>query len=426
MRLKQVSIENYRAIDQLELLLHPQLTVLHGDNGHGKTSVLSAIAVGLGRIPTLLPGVSGISFLKTDLRGWGPMRIELSTTDGITWDMQRGPWSRRAIGTRELRKEIDKIVEADMARDEKHPAALPILAFYDTDRAVFEIPQRRRGFTQEFSRYQALDGAFSVRTNFRGFFIWFHTKENEELRLQRQLRDFSFQLKELRAVRDAITGVLNGVSELHTELNPLRFVLSVNTEGGKRETLEIAQLSGGYRIMLALVADLARRMAQGNPHLDNPLESEAVVLIDEVDLHLHPKWQQRVLSDLLRTFPNAQFIVSTHSPQVLTTVKPEHVVELYREGVSVFAGGAAGHTYGATAGDVLTVVMGTEERPPGNEFVNALNEYMRLVGEGLGESEDALHLRSKLEALSPTDSALDRAEIAIRRRKIMQNLQQIP
>ena len=426
MRLKQVSIENYRAIDQLELLLHPQLTVLHGDNGHGKTSVLSAIAVGLGRIPTLLPGVSGISFLKTDLRGWGPMRIELSTTDGITWDMQRGPWSRRAIGTRELRKEIDKIVEADMGRDEKHPAALPILAFYDTDRAVFEIPQRRRGFTQEFSRYQALDGAFSVRTNFRGFFIWFHTKENEELRLQRQLRDFSFQLKELRAVRDAITGVLNGVSELHTELNPLRFVLSVNTEGGKRETLEIAQLSGGYRIMLALVADLARRMAQGNPHLDNPLESEAVVLIDEVDLHLHPKWQQRVLSDLLRTFPNAQFIVSTHSPQVLTTVKPEHVVELYREGVSVFAGGAAGHTYGATAGDVLTVVMGTEERPPGNEFVNALNEYMRLVGEGLGESEDALHLRSKLEALSPTDSALDRAEIAIRRRKIMQNLQQIP
>ena len=354
------------------------------------------------------------------------MRIELSTTDGITWDMQRGPWSRRAIGTRELRKEIDKIVEADMGRDEKHPAALPILAFYDTDRAVFEIPQRRRGFTQEFSRYQALDGAFSVRTNFRGFFIWFHTKENEELRLQRQLRDFSFQLKELRAVRDAITGVLNGVSELHTELNPLRFVLSVNTEGGKRETLEIAQLSGGYRIMLALVADLARRMAQGNPHLDNPLESEAVVLIDEVDLHLHPKWQQRVLSDLLRTFPNAQFIVSTHSPQVLTTVKPEHVVELYREGVSVFAGGAAGHTYGATAGDVLTVVMGTEERPPGNEFVNALNEYMRLVGEGLGESEDALHLRSKLEALSPTDSALDRAEIAIRRRKIMQNLQQLP
>ena len=423
MRLRKVTIENYRAIDHLELLLHPQLTVLHGDNGHGKTSVLSAIAVGLGRVPTLLPEVSGISFLKTDRRGWGPLRVELSTTDGITWDLQRGSLVRRTLGIRELRAQIEKIIDADKNGDVKQAIDLPILAFYDTDRAVFEIPQRRRGFSREFSRYQALEGAFSVRTNFRGFFIWFHAKENEELRLQRQLRNFNFQLKELRAVRDAINGMMNGVSGLHTELNPLRFVLSVNIEADKSETLEIAQLSGGYRIMLSLVADLARRMAQGNPHLDNPLESEAIVLIDEVDLHLHPKWQQRVLSDLMRTFPNSQFIVSTHSPQVLTTVKPEHVVELYREGSGIVAGGAGGHTYGATAGDVLTVVMGAEERPPGNEFVVALDNYMRLVGEGKGESEDALRLRSKLENLSPNDPALDRADIAIRRQQIMRNLE---
>ena len=102
--------------------------------------------------------------------------------------------------------------------------------------------------------------------------------------------------------------------------------------------------------MLALAADLARRMIQGNPHLDNPLESQAIVLIDEVDLHLHPSWQQRVLPDLIRTFPNAQFIVSTHSPQVLTTVKPEHIAELYREGNGIVAGPANSHTYGAEAG----------------------------------------------------------------------------
>ena len=432
MRLRKVTIENYRAIDHLELLLHPRLTVLHGDNGHGKTSVLSAIAVGLGRVPTLLPEVSGISFLKTDRRGRGPLRVELSTTDGITWDLQRAPlgirelrgqMARRPLGIRELRAQIEKIIDADINGDVKHAIDLPIFAFYDTDRAVFDIPQRRRGFSREFSRYQALEGAFSVRTNFRGFFIWFHAKENEELRVQRQLRNFNFQLKELRSVRDAINGMMNGVSGLHTELNPLRFVLSVDIGAGKSETLEIAQLSGGYRIMLSLVADLARRMAQGNPHLDNPLESEAIVLIDEVDLHLHPKWQQGVLSALMGTFPNSQFIVSTHSPQVLTTVKPEHVVELYREGSAIVAGGAGGHTYGATAGDVLTVVMGAEERPPGNEFVVALDNYMRLVGEGKGESEDALRLRSKLENLSPNDPALDRADIAIRRQNIMRNLE---
>ena len=113
--------------------------------------------------------------------------------------------------------------------------------------------------------------------------------------------------------------MLGDVSEPHMEMEPPRFMVTIET-GGKSEKLALDQLSGGYRAVLALAADLAWRMAQGNPHLDNPLESEAIVLIDEVDLHLHPSWQQRILDDLTRTFPNAQFIVSTHSPQVLTTV----------------------------------------------------------------------------------------------------------
>ena len=109
--------------------------------------------------------------------------------------------------------------------------------------------------------------------------------------------------------------------------------------------LELDQLSGGQRAVLALAADLAWRMAQGNPHLDGPLRSEAIVLIDEVELHLHPSWQQRILNDLRRTFPNAQFIVSTHSPQVLTTVEPKHIIELAREDGRIVAGPRmGGHT----------------------------------------------------------------------------------
>jgi len=104
-------------------------------------------------------------------------------------------------------------------------------------------------------------------------------------------------------------------------------------EGAKTEIFSLEQLSGGYRVMLALVMDLARRLAQANPHLEEPCESPAIVLIDEIDLHLHPKWQQRVLVDLIKTFPNTQFIVTTHSAPVLTTVKPENIVVLsYQEG----------------------------------------------------------------------------------------------
>ena len=159
-------------------------------------------------------------------------------------------------------------------------------------------------------------------------------------------------------MRQAISSMLPEVSDPRTESNPPRFIVSQKSEHGQVEKLSLDQLSGGYRIVLALAADLARRMVQGNPHLDDPLKSEAIVLIDEVELHLHPGWQQRILGDLQRTFPNAQFIVSTHSPQVLTTVEPQRIVELAREGDRIVAGAPAGATYGAEAGDVLSVVMG--------------------------------------------------------------------
>ena len=171
--------------------------------------------------------------------------------------------------------------------------------------------------------------------------------------------------------------------------------------------------------MLALAADLAWRMAQGNPHLDDPLASEAIVLIDEIELHLHPSWQQRVLPDLARTFPNTQFVVSTHSPHVLTSVRPDCIVELRRENGNIVAEPASAPTYGAEAGDVLAAVMGVSERPSGNEFVKCLGKYMRLVGRNQGESEEAISLRRELESLSPRDPALDRADVEIRRRKLM-------
>ena len=425
MKLARLEIENYRAIERLDLPLNPDLTVFHGDNAHGKTSILSAIAVGLGSIPRLLPGVSSIGFLKTDLRARRPLRVALTTTtEGIWWQrrMTAGGAGGRVISQRGLKEMVDAIVSADTEGLEPHE--LPIVAFYDTDRAVFDAPQRRRGFKPDFPRYEALEGALSVRTNFREFFQWFYAMENEELRAQRQQPFSGNGLKELDTVRSAITAMMPGVTQPRIKFRPLRFVVTVESERGEPEELSLDQLSGGYRIMLALAADLARRMAQGNPHLDDPLTSEAIVLIDEVELHLHPSWQQRVLTDLARTFPNTQFIVSTHSPQVLTTVSPDHIVRLRREGDSIVAEqeSVATATYGAEAGDVLSTVMGVDERPGGNEFVNALRDYMVLVGNGRGESEEAVSLRQKLESLSPRDPALDRADIEIRRRKLLKDM----
>ena len=426
MKLKSVEIENYRAIEKLKLPLDPSLTVLHGDNGYGKTSVLSAIAVGLGDEAMLGPFLDVfIYFCEGDWReGAENPRVSLTPMNGDVSERQ----GTRSVFERE-KEEIEmsgrrEIVEKALVGKSQENRKIPIGALYGTDRTVSDVPESvvsPRHLPRQVPRLDALKGALSARTDFEDLFAWFYFKEDEELREQKERRDFDYQLKEVSAVRQAISSMLPEVSDPRTESNPPRFVVSYKSEQGQVEKLSLDQLSGGYRIVLALAADLARRMVQGNPHLDDPLESEAIVLIDEVELHLHPGWQQRILGDLQRTFPNTQFIVSTHSPQVLTTVEPQRIVKLYWEDDRIVAGPPEGATYGAEAGDVLSVVMGVKERPE-NEFTKALDQYRRLVSEGKGESEEALVLRRKLEELSPRDYALNRADLEIRRRKMFKQM----
>ena len=451
MKLKLVEIDNFRAIEQLRLPLDPALTVLHGGNTCGKTSVLSAIAVGLGVIPDLLRDVSGVDFLETDLRaGESFVQVDLTTTEDDSWKRERRLGTKTDHGLDAgLRERLSEVTRAD--EEARSPVELPIVAFYRTNRGTFDgaLDNRSLRFTfgdavasgvrlyallaahEEMSarigsnryspRSEALKGALSAHTSFPELFTWFYAKENDELRDQKQRRDFGHRRKDLSAVRDAIVSMVDGVTEPRVEVDPLRFSVSVALPERGKQTLELDQLSGGQRAVLALAADLAWRMAQGNPHLEDPLTSEAIVLIDEIELHLHPSWQQRVLTDLRRTFPNAQFIVSTHSPQVLTTVEPEHIVELAREDGRVVAGSAGGWTYGAEAGDVLSVVMGVDERPA-NKFTEKLARYRRLIGDEQGESEEALALRRDLQQLSPDDPALGRADVEIRRRKLFREM----
>ena len=425
MKLKSVTIENYRAIENLVLPLDPSLTVLHGANGHGKTSVLSAIAVGLvGAVNFLGPDLhkSNIDFSEEDWReGAASPRIAVESTDGTIREREgdeaidEQKEAQRIAGNNAYRLGLDEVL-ATREREKD----MQIVTFYGTERTVSGVPEwviSQPGSRFKPSRLDALEGALAARTDFEGFLAWFYFKRYEELQEREDREDSDYQLKDVSVIRQAITSMLPEVSNPRIELNPLRFVVSQKSEEGRAEKLSLNQLSGGYRIVLALAADLARRMAQGNPHMDDPLQSEAIVLIDEIELHLHPAWQQRILGDLMRTFPKAQFIVTTHSPQVLTTVAPKRIVELYRDGDNILAGAPAGATYGAEAGDVLSVVMGVNERPD-NKFTTELEKYRHLIREGLWESEEALTLRESLEDMSPYDPALDRADLEIRRRKL--------
>ncbi len=415
MRLKRVVIENYRAISRLELHLHEQMNVFFGSNAEGKTSVLNAIATGMGAILTLLPKVASVDFRKTDHRGTKPIRVELETRDGLQWE--RRP---KRGGFDSLRARLEGVLAGDPS--ETQPENLPIIAFYDTDRAVPDRPLTPSRFGAAFRRFEALEGALAAGSAFPAFLKWFRAKEHEELGTRNEKKDFDYVLPDLNAARSAIQSMVPEIRSLRIAFRPLRLEVTCQSDGGGKERLGLSQLSGGYRMMLALAGDLARRMAQGNPHLDDPLQSEAVVLIDEVDLHLHPSWQQRVLPDLMRTFPNAQFLVSTHSPQVLTTVEADRIVHLVREDGELGAYEAEASTYGARASDALRKVMKVDERPAGNGFVKDLRRYLDMVADGKGESPTARRLREQLVDIAPQDPDLVRAELEIRRQHVMRNL----
>jgi len=156
-------------------------------------------------------------------------------------------------------------------------------------------------------------------------------------------------------------------------------------------------LSDGVRTMLALVADVARRCASLNPQLSDQasLQTPGVLIIDEVDMHLHPRWQQQVLGLLQGAFPALQIIVSTHSPHVLSTVEKSSIRVLRAEENEVSVETPLLQTRGVESADVLAAVMGVDPIPQVEES-KKLSAYRALIEDGKSEGPDALTLRRHL------------------------------
>jgi predicted ATP-binding protein involved in virulence len=324
-KLKNVSLENFRSKASSCLELGSRLTLLIGENGTGKTTFLDAIAIALGEILTYLPEVKGINFKtrgdihQQDGKPAPYTRIKVVASTGVGWDrMQKRDKSKRTamqikagLGVKQLHRYLQESILDPWNLG--LPFQLPVIVQYGVKRAWLDYsPVSRRGFPKDHSRFESLADALNSTSRFRSALNWFYNKENEESRLKQERRDFDATLPELNAVRRCITTLFPNLSNPRFTLNPLRFVVSQDGE-----ELEIDQLSDGYKTMLGLAIDLSWRMAGANPHLEDPLAAEAIVMIDEVDLHLHPAWQQRVVSDLLRCFPNTQFILTTHSSVVV-------------------------------------------------------------------------------------------------------------
>lgn len=337
MKIEILRLTNYRAFDELELKLDPRLTVLIARNGKGKSSILDAISTNLAAFLTRLPGVSGSSFKDSDFRinelGNKPpyMRVYCRTIDGIEWDRSEKRDKTKktqsqipdGIGLKKLHDSVDTIIDA---HNEGKDYQLPIFIYYGTGRGVFDVPQRKGSFGKSFPRYEALTGALESRTNFKRFVEYFYFLETEESRLQKEHRSFDIEQAELKAIRHSIKRMLPEFSNPRT-VKPAGLMFDWQ-QGDIVKQLKIEQLSDGYRTTLAMVMDIAARMAEANPKMEDPLDTSGVVLIDEVDLHLHPEWQRDFLPKLVDAFPNIQFVVTTHSPFIIQSLDKGKLVDL--------------------------------------------------------------------------------------------------
>lgn len=329
MRIDRVSITNMRLIGEQtkEIVFDAtkNVVILLGDNGFGKTTILDAIATAMAPYPAQFPGISDFQLNDLDVHinrhgrraQYLTVDAELSDKDFVMKSIRYRKGTQNTPKTNYEHLKQAAIAQKDAILAGESNIELPIFAYYGTGRGQFQVPERRRGFQQMFERWDCYKSAINPETDFKRFFGWFDLMEDQERRDREKLRDFNYHSPVLNAVRRALSEIVDCYKNPRIETRPLRFIMDRIDHDGSTHELRIEQLSEGYKIVIAMVADLAARMSEANPDMDNPLNATGIVLVDEIDLHLHPRWQRDILKQLTNVFPNVQFIVSTHSPVIV-------------------------------------------------------------------------------------------------------------
>ncbi|HFD6682102.1 TPA: N-6 DNA methylase [Providencia alcalifaciens] len=416
--ISEISLKNFRGYSDFKVSMHPSLNVLVGENGVGKTSILEALACGLGPFLTAMPDAKGKLIKKSDIRISSKgianyARISIETTSSLSWDLvAKGidVSEPPKIGTTALTNYATHIVDSQ--------SEYPLIAYYGTNRALTPTSSKVaiNPFEKE-NRGEGYDFALDAKVNYSILKNWFSKIEVDELRKRDELKDHKFIHPAKKLVSEAVYQIVDRATCLEFDKNSNDVMVHWKNEQDEYVKLTLEQLSEGYRNMVSLTIDLARRAYLLNPTNPEPLTVNGIVLIDEIELHLHPRWQQKVLNDLTNLFKNIQFIVTTHSPQVLTTIKADciRIVSVNTNEARLVTGTT---TYGSESSRMLEDVLGGNNRAQHLDIVKKLNRYTELVEADEWDTYEALELKKELYKWGgQTEDELQKLETDIRIRE---------
>lgn len=419
MKLKNIKITNYRCFKEADIDFDEHVTLIVGKNGVGKTAILDAVAVS---VSTFLLGIDGgvsRSILKDDAR------YEFHDLDGTIDPQHQFPVSIDSIGdcldkqnvkwVRSLNSEngkttikdageltnIAKKVQNQIMTGDKS-LVLPLISYYGTGRLYAQKKEKRniKSLT-EFKRQVGYVDCMAAESNEKLMLNWFQMQTLKNLQDQQKTGVIERPLL-LKTVEKAICRSYERISgsrnaTLTFDLDTHRLVLEFEATDGSAQKFAMDEMSDGYKNTLSMIGDIAYRMAVLNPTLGDQVldETPGVVLIDEVDLHLHPQWQQTILSDLQAIFPNVQFIVSSHAPAVINSVPREQIRILDYGEIYM----PAAQTYGRDANSILREVMKVSERPA--DVVQRLDAFYACMDEN--DHEEADKMLTEIEEIVGTN-----------------------
>jgi predicted ATP-binding protein involved in virulence len=424
MRIKKLTLENFRGFSELKLQFNGKNVVLVGTNGAGKSTILNAAVILLSRVAeSLSKRVSKkITLSETDIKNEKDsltlkMTIQFAGLEGdveITKARAHDEKRKPKLIVHDTTNEI--IRHFHQGLDKNEGVNLPVFISYPVHRNVFDIPLKINP-KLKFDQFSAYHNSFLSSVDFKSFFEWY--RRQEEIENEKNISESGLELKyedpKLKAVRNAIYHFLPGFSNLKImRKGKMKMVI---TKGSQR--LEVSQLSNGEKCTLAMIGDLARRLSLANPGLENPLEGAGIVLIDEIELHLHPAGQRDIVNQLQTTFPNIQFIISTHSPQVLGEIQSAQIffVTESKNGDDIRVKKVQS-LFGKDSNLILEEFMGAAEK---NEEIKEqqLKLYRLLMESRLSEAKKLMdHLTG---ILGSDDPSLVKAGLILKRKESLRS-----